>query len=451
MELASKRRGLLALCIAAMLGLLAVVIAESNVDSVQAYAAYQSQRSQFESAAAQAQAQGYTPADLRPVTDRLAQLEAQPEPVWVGSRAPFYRDQSTQIAALRTALKEREQSVMSDARDQSGQALTTAKTALANDTTLEVDQTDLGPLQTRLDTLTSTLAAAVKIVDVRSVATDAKRLADDATKLGAAQQVENDAVKAAAAALEAKDANNIDAIRKEGKDALFSGRNDASLAAYENKGSRMPNFAAINSAYNRLEKFAPKLDSSTLDDVALGAAAVQRYGGQVHTVLFDGLGPKHVVVSFIAQHVWAYENGKLVMDTPVTTGIRGDTTYGTDFGPMKILYRSHPFKFHSPWPQGSQYWYPDATVQWTAFFTSSGEAFHDAYWQPDSTLGPGSQFQSWTRSHGCIHLTYSQAAWMYNWAVEGTPVDVYPGDGTPVSQQLAQMTTDNQGNPLNPA
>ena len=340
---------------------------------------------------------------------------------------------------------------MYTARDQSGQALTTAKTALANDTTLEVDQTDLGPLQTRLDTLTSTLAAAVKIVDVRSVATDAKRLADDATKLGAAQQVENDAVKAAAAALEAKDANNIDAIRKEGKDALFSGRNDASLAAYENKGSRMPNFAAINSAYNRLEKFAPKLDSSTLDDVALGAAAVQRYGGQVHTVLFDGLGPKHVVVSFIAQHVWAYENGKLVMDTPVTTGIRGDTTYGTDFGPMKILYRSHPFKFHSPWPQGSQYWYPDATVQWTAFFTSSGEAFHDAYWQPDSTLGPGSQFQSWTRSHGCIHLTYSQAAWMYNWAVEGTPVDVYPGDGTPVSQQLAQMTTDNQGNPLNPA
>ena len=102
MELASKRRGLLALCIAAMLGLLAVVIAESNVDSVQAYASYQSQRSQFESAVAQAQAQGYTPADLRPVTDRLAQLEAQPEPVWVGSRAPFYRDQSTQIAALRT-------------------------------------------------------------------------------------------------------------------------------------------------------------------------------------------------------------------------------------------------------------------------------------------------------------------------------------------------------------
>jgi hypothetical protein len=40
---------------------------------------------------------------------------------------------------------------------------------------------------------------------------------------------------------------------------------------------------------------------------------------------------------------------------------------------------------------------------------------------------------------------------MYDWAVEGTPVDVYPGDGTPVANQLALMTTDNNGVPLNPA
>ncbi|HEX6351092.1 MAG TPA: L,D-transpeptidase [Candidatus Dormibacteraeota bacterium] len=451
MELGSRRRGLLALCIAAMLGLLAVIMAESNVDSAQAYGSYQSQRSQLQTAVAQAQGQGYTAADLQPVTDRVAQLEAQPEPIWVGSRAPFYRDQSNAMAALRVALKDREQEVMGQARDQSGQALGAAKAALDADATLEVDKTDLDPLQSRYDALSKTFNAAAKIGDVRSVASDAKRLTDDATKLGAVQQAENDAVKAAATALEAKDANNIGAIRKEGKDALFNGRNDASVAAYENKGGRMPNWATINAAYNRLEKFAPKLDSSALDDVATGAAAVERYGGQVHSVLFDGLGPKHIIVSFIAQHVWAYENGKLVMDTPVTTGIRGDTAYGTDFGPMKILYRSHPFKFHSPWPQGSPHWYPDTTVQWTAFFTTSGEAFHDASWQPDSTLGPGSQFQSWTRSHGCIHLTYSEAQWVYGWADEGTPVDVYPGDGTPVDQQLSQMTTDNQGNPLNPA
>jgi lipoprotein-anchoring transpeptidase ErfK/SrfK len=118
-------------------------------------------------------------------------------------------------------------------------------------------------------------------------------------------------------------------------------------------------------------------------------------------------------------------------------------------GPMKVLRKDSPWKMHSPWPKGSPYWYPDAVVQWTAFFTVSGEAFHDAYWQPDSTLGPGSQFQSWTRSHGCVHLPYAQAHWMYDWADEGTPVDVYPGDGTPVTNQLALMTTDKNGVPRN--
>jgi len=451
MEPSQKRRGLLALCIAAALGLAAVVIVEGNSDSVQAYAGYQSQRSQLDAAVKQAEAQGYTQADLQPVLDSLAQVEGQQEPVWVGSRATFYRDQSSTVAGLKTALKDREATVMAQARGDSGQQLGAAQAALANDAALDVDKTLIDPLQSRYDTISKRLTLASLITDVRGVGADAAKLTADATQLGAAQQVENDAVKAAATALEAKDANSLDAVRKEGQDALFNGRNDASIAAYEAKPGRFPNYPGLTAIYNRLEHYAPKLDGSNLDDVALGAAAVLRYGGQIHTLVADAMGPKHVIVSFAAQHVWAYENGNQVMDTPVTTGIRGDTAYGTDFGPMKILYRSHPFKFHSPWPQGSPYYYPDTTVQWTAFFTSSGEAFHDASWQPDSTLGPGSQFQSWTRSHGCIHLTYSQAQWMYGWAIEGTPVDVYPGDGTPVAQQLAQMTTDDQGNPLNPA
>jgi lipoprotein-anchoring transpeptidase ErfK/SrfK len=425
-------------------------MAESNADSAQAYGGYQSERTQFDVAIAQAEAQGYTRADLQPVLDRLAQIEAQPEPVWVGSRGIFYRDRTGAIAALATELKDREVAVSTQARGDSEQGLSAARAAIANDASLEVDQVLLDPLQARYDALSKRLSAASRITDVRGVAADAGKLTADAVQLGATQQVENDAIKAAATALEAKDANNLDAVRKEGQDALFNGRNEASIAAYEVKPGRFPNYAAMTTVYNRLEHYAPKLDGSNLDDVATGAAAALRYGGQIHTLLADALGPKHLIVSFQAQHVWAYESGKLVMDTPVTTGIRGASAYGTDFGPMKVLYRSHPFKFHSPWPPGSQYWYPDATVQWTAFFTTSGEAFHDASWQPDSTLGPGSQYQSWTRSHGCIHLTYNEAQWVYQWADLGTPVDVYPGDGTPVAQQLAQMTTDDQGNPLNP-
>jgi lipoprotein-anchoring transpeptidase ErfK/SrfK len=448
--LTPRRRGLIALCVAAMLGLAAVVMAESNSETVQAYGGYQAQRSQFDGEIGKAQAKGFTQADLQPILDRLAQIEAQPAPIWIGSRAVFYRDQTTALTALVSALTDHERSLTDQAKGAAGQELGDAKSALDNDRSVEVDPSLLDPLQVRYDALDKTLAAAARIADFRSLARDAKTLVDDATKAGVAQQAENDAIQAAATALAAKDGNSIDAIRKEGRDALFNGRNDATVAAYESKPGRFAAYPQVAAAYSRLERYAPRLDSSSLNDVAVGAAALQRYGGQIRTVLMQGLGPKHVILSFEAQHVWAYENGKLVMDTPTTTGVRGNTAYGTDFGPMKIVSRSHPFKMHSPWPKGSPFWYPDTTVQWTAFFTTSGEAFHDAAWQADSTLGPGSQYQSWTRSHGCVHITYSQAQWMYGWADEGTPVDIYPGDGSPVAQQLALMTTDDQGNPLNP-
>jgi len=218
MERSQKRRGLIALCIAAALGLAAVVMAESNSDSAQAYGGYQSERSQLQAAITQAEAQGYTRDDLQPVPDRLAQLEGQQEPIWVGSRAPFYRDQSSALAALRTTLKDREAAVGTQARSDSEQQLGAAKAALANDVSLDVDQALITPLQARYATISQRLAAATLISDVRGVAVDATRLAADATQLGATQQVENDAIKAAATALEAKDANNLDAVRKEGQE-----------------------------------------------------------------------------------------------------------------------------------------------------------------------------------------------------------------------------------------
>ncbi len=37
---------------------------------------------------------------------------------------------------------------------------------------------------------------------------------------------------------------------------------------------------------------------------------------------------------------------------------------------------------------------------------------------------------------------------LYDWAQVGTPVIVYPGDGSPVADQMKQVSVDSNGVPL---
>jgi hypothetical protein len=451
MDISVRRRRLLALCVAGVLAVFAVVTAEASSATAEASNQYQSEQQKVDGAIQQALKAGYTQGDLAPITQRRTEIESAPVPFWVGDRPGYFRGQTQALDDLIVQLQKLIKQILDQTRTQAATSMTEVKAQIDRDRQLGVPDTEVNGIQAEYDTVVKQQGAAKTISDYRAVVKAAQQVQDHATSAAKVQQAENDAVQAAATALISKDGGNVDAIRKEGKQALFTARNDASIATYEALPGRFANIVTVNTAYGRLEKWAPSLDSGAVNDVAMGAAAAQRYGDQLHTLVLQGMAPKHIILSFAAQHVWAYQNGSVVMDSLVTTGIRGNTAYGTDFGPMKILWRQHPYKFHSPWPKGSPYWYPDTWVQWTAFFTSSGEAFHDASWQPDSTLGPGSQYQSWTRSHGCVHLPYSLAHWMYDWAAEGTPVDVYPGDGSPVSNQLALMTTDNNGVPLNPA
>jgi len=81
------------------------------------------------------------------------------------------------------------------------------------------------------------------------------------------------------------------------------------------------------------------------------------------------------------------------------------------------------------------------------WFTDNGEGLHDASWQPDATLGPGSQNGPFA-SHGCVHLPLAAVTTLYQWAPIGTPVVVYPGDGASAMSQVAQQTVDAEGNPV---
>jgi hypothetical protein len=419
----------------------------SNSATSRAMLAYQTKRKALDASIAAATQHGYTASDLAPITSQVSRLDGNQEPWWLPGRPGYFQGLSTRAGALQRQLSTLEQRVEDQARGDVGKQAEAAKTAIAQAQQANAADPDVQSLQQRLDAVSRAQGAAHTLKDYRTAAQQAQGVAQDAATLVTSTRQENDQIAQAAQLLVGQNGGSLAPIQQAGNQAVYNANNDASIVGYLSKEGPFKGSEAVARLTSRLGKYAGLIGSADPSQAATGAAAAQRYAGMIHDALNAGMPAKSVIVSFQAQHTWAFEGSKVVMDTPVTTGIRGEGDFGTDFGPMKVLRKSHPWKFQSPWPKGSPHWYPDTTVQWTTFFTVTGEAFHDADWQPDSTLGPGSQFTQGLQSHGCIHLPAGRAQWVYSWADVGMPIIVYPGDGSSVANQLAQITTNDQGVP----
>jgi hypothetical protein len=424
------------------------VVIWTNSAANQAAAAYRTQRQKLDASILKARQEGYTAADLAPITSQEATLETSKKPWFILGEEPYYNNLATRTSQLRTQLTTLQQQLLDQARTDVTKQSDAARASITQAQQANAADLDVQGLQQRLAAVARAQGAAHTLKDYRAAAQQAASVAQDAATVYKQVQQENLQIQQNAQQLLTQNGANLQAIQTIGSQQVGNANNDASVIAYLAKEIAFKNADGVTRMMNRLGKYAALLTSSDVNQAALGAAAAQMYAYEVHQALAAGLPAKSIVVSFTAQHVWAFEGSQLVMDNAVTTGIRGVGDFGTDFGPMKILHKDHPWKFQSPWPKGSPHWYPDTVVQWTAFFTNTGEAFHDASWQPDSTLGPGSQYTQGLQSHGCIHLPADKAEWMYTWAAIGMPVIVYPGDGSSVANQLSQMTTNDAGVPF---
>ncbi|MGI8826113.1 MAG: L,D-transpeptidase [Chloroflexota bacterium] len=135
---------------------------------------------------------------------------------------------------------------------------------------------------------------------------------------------------------------------------------------------------------------------------------------------------KFVLVSTEDQTARMYQGGDVVLLTPVTTG---GPELPTDHGVFHIYEKISPFTFHSPWPQGSPYYYPPTPIQyWMPF--DQAEGLHDASWRSD--FGPGSNLaptdlgtgRTILGTHGCVNLPPAAAQFVWDWAPLGTAVVV---------------------------
>lgn len=113
---------------------------------------------------------------------------------------------------------------------------------------------------------------------------------------------------------------------------------------------------------------------------------------------------KEIVVDLSDQRVYAYENGQLVRNVLVSTGLYDTPT-------VQGNYRIY-VKYDSQTMTGPGYYLPG--VPYVMYFYQ-GYSLHGTYWH--SSFGQ-------PMSHGCVNMPTPEAQWVYTWAEIGTPVHV---------------------------
>lgn len=119
-------------------------------------------------------------------------------------------------------------------------------------------------------------------------------------------------------------------------------------------------------------------------------------------------GNKHIYVDLSKQHLYAVEDGLLVMDFPISSG----KWYPTPTGDFKIWIKLRATRMTGGNPSIGTY-YDLPNVPYTMFFyndeVAAGRGFslHGAYWH--NNFGH-------PMSHGCVNISIPDAERLYNWA-----------------------------------
>ena len=420
---------LLAVLAASLVALSAVFIAQADAEASSSLSRASSARQQFDLELLAASAGGYSDQDLGPILDRRAELTSTPAPSAFGDRAAFYRSQASDFVSLRLALSALEVHQRDLLRRATATRLSDLARELAQDLQLGVDPVDLGPIQAEVESVQAILLVARSPADFRRAFAEMGGPIDQAQQLRAARAADLALVQVEATRLITTAAGSLDAVRQVGLQALAEGRNYATAKAYLR--------LAPGRQYDLLESDGARLQGSAIDDVAAASVLEERHRDQLHAELIAGFPSKLILVSILAEELWAYDSHQLFIDTLVTTGL---PQLPTDTGLMRIARKESPVHFVSPFPKGSVYDYGTVDAKYALWFQPSGEAIHDSWWR--SWYGPGSNLNG-RGSHGCVGVPYGPIDRLYPWGDVGTPVLVIPGDGSTVASQLAQKTYDD--------
>ena len=119
---------------------------------------------------------------------------------------------------------------------------------------------------------------------------------------------------------------------------------------------------------------------------------------------------KLITVDIGKQRLYAWDGGRIVHETPVSTGMRYTPTVKGSFSirrkvPLQDMKGSFP-----PYPP-----YNIKNVQNVMYFYGA-YAIHGTHWH--NSFGRRA-------SHGCVNVPLASAQWLFNWADTGTRVEVF--------------------------
>lgn len=124
---------------------------------------------------------------------------------------------------------------------------------------------------------------------------------------------------------------------------------------------------------------------------------------------------KLISVDLGSQKLIAWENGKVVYETKVSTGMKLTPTVKGSFKirtkiPLHDMRGPSPYK--NIYPSG-KYHIKDVP---NSMYFYQGYAIHGAYWH--NNFGR-------VASHGCVNVPLASAQWLFDWASVGTRVEVW--------------------------
>lgn len=130
-------------------------------------------------------------------------------------------------------------------------------------------------------------------------------------------------------------------------------------------------------------------------------------------------GARWIEVNLSTQTLIAYEGDTPVRTIYVSTGKPGwETPTGTFYIWKRVADETMDSETYGvPHDAPGGYYVHD--VYYTQYFDDSGDALHANWWSPVDAFG------NYPTSHGCVGMTTSRAAWLWNWATYGTEVWIH--------------------------